>query len=153
MDIVDSQTRSKMMSGIGPKDTLPELRIRKLLHKMGFRFRLHQKNLPGKPDIVLPRHGAVIQIHGCFWHRHLCYLFKWPETRVEFWKRKLNATAERDRRNQSKLRKKGWKSLIVWECALTGQQRIPDEELSQMLRAWLINDPLDAEISGRFPHI
>lgn len=149
MDVVDSQKRSRMMSGIGPKDTVPELKVRKILHRLGFRFRLHQKNLPGKPDIVLLRHRAVIQVQGCFWHRHLCHLFKWPKSREEFWLRKLNGNAERDLQTRSELRACGWKTLVIWECSLKGRYKLPDEELGQTIRAWLLNDPLDAEIGGR----
>lgn len=148
MDIVDSQKRSEMMSGIGSVDTDPELKVRKILHRLGFRYRLHVKSLPGKPDIVLPRHKAVIHVHGCFWHRHLCYLFKWPSSRPGFWENKLNNNSERDRRNQNRLRQAGWKSLVVWECALRGRGKLPNEYLARNLQAWLINDPLDAEITG-----
>jgi len=153
MDIVSRQKRAEMMSGIGPKDTNPELQVRKLLHHAGFRFRLHRKDLPGKPDIVLPKYGALIQVHGCFWHRHLRHLFKWPTSREEFWRSKLEGNAQRDLRNRQKCKELGWKTLVVWECALKGTNRLPEPELAFMLEAWLINDPHDAEIGGRTPQI
>ena len=95
-DIVDKTTRSRMMSGIKGKNTKPEILIRSLLHQEGFRFRIHDNNLPGQPDIVLKKYRAVIFIHGCFWHRHECHLFKWPKTRPEFWKNKINRNHEND---------------------------------------------------------
>ena len=88
-DVVDRKTRSRMMSGIRGKNTRPELLIRKGLHARGFRFRLHDKRLPGKPDLVLPKYSAVIFVHGCFWHGHDCHLFKWPQSRREFWRKKI----------------------------------------------------------------
>lgn len=88
IDVVDTKTRSRMMSGIGGKNTRPELLIRGQLHRRGFRFRLHDTKLAGNPDIVLKKYQAVIFIHGCFWHRHECYLFKWPKSRPEFWKKR-----------------------------------------------------------------
>ena len=98
-DVVNKQTRSRMMSGIKSKNTKPELIIRKALFKKGFRFKLHDKSLPGKPDLVLPKYDAVIFIHGCFWHQHNCHLFKWPSTRPEFWETKIHRNVEVDKRN------------------------------------------------------
>jgi DNA mismatch endonuclease (patch repair protein) len=109
-----------MMSGIHGRNTKPEILIRSLLHRRGFRFRLHVRDLPGKPDIVLPRYHAVVFVHGCFWHGHDCPLFKWPSTRPEFWREKI----ERNRANDSKvtgaLLAGGWRVGIVWECAVRG---------------------------------
>ena len=105
------------MSRIRGKDTKPELRVRSQLHRMGYRFRLHRKDLPGRPDIVLPKYDTVIFVHGCFWHRHkgcgACYT---PKTRPEFWKKKFGGNIRRDRTNINLLRKQGWKVLIIWEC-------------------------------------
>jgi len=103
------------MSGIKGKNTKPELIIRKALFKKGFRFKLHDKSLPGKPDLVLPQYDSVIFIHGCFWHRHDCHLFKWPSTRPEFWKTKINRNVEVDKRNYKVLKKEGWWILTIWE--------------------------------------
>lgn len=149
MDVVSKKKRSKMMSGIQGKDTNPELLIRKLLHKRGFRYKLHDNSLPGKPDMVFPKYKAVIHIHGCFWHKHDCHLFKWPSTRSEFWHEKLSKSSERDVANLQKLTDQGWKNLVVWECALKGKKRLPVLEIDRTITAWLINDPLNAEIAGR----
>ena len=116
-DIVDSQTRSRMMSGIRGKNTKPELALRQSLHALGFRFRLHVKGLPGKPDIVMPKYRAVIFVHGCFWHRHPeCEHARMPKSRLDFWKPKLTANAERDARQRSELEDTGWTVVTVWEC-------------------------------------
>src|SRR4051812_15356860 len=106
-----------MMSGIRGKNTKPEKVLRQLLHARGFRFRLHAR-LPGHPDIVLPKWNAVIFVHGCFWHRHECAIFKWPSTRPEFWRAKINGNAERDKRNEISLVEDGWRVGMVWECSL-----------------------------------
>jgi DNA mismatch endonuclease (patch repair protein) len=117
-DVVDAATRSRMMKGIGPANTRPELTVRKALHKAGFRFRLHCKDLPGKPDIVLPRYRSVIFVHGCFWHMHDCRYFKLPSTRRDFWTQKLGSNKERDERKRRLLEETGWHVLVVWECEI-----------------------------------
>ena len=119
-DIVDAATRSRMMSGIRGRNTSPELTVRKHLHRLGFRYRLHVRGLPGVPDIVLPRHHATIFVHGCFWHRHRdCKFATMPSSRRSFWKNKLEGNAKRDRRNVASLRRNGWRVYVVWECRLT----------------------------------
>lgn len=115
-DIVDKATRSRMMSGIRGKDTQPEMIVRRALHKAGYRFRLHRKDLPGKPDIVLPKYKTAIFVHGCFWHGHDCKHFKWPKTRPEFWREKIGKNVERDRMAIAELEKLGWNVKVVWEC-------------------------------------
>jgi DNA mismatch endonuclease (patch repair protein) len=125
-----------MMSGIRGKNTKPELLIRKALHARGFRYRLHC-DLPGKPDICLPKHRAVIFVHGCFWHGHGCHLFKWPSTRPEFWKAKIERNCEVDRAAEARLIDLGWRVAIVWECALKGRGRMPLSETVDQLSAWL----------------
>ena len=117
-DVHDKATRSRNMSAIRGKDTKPEILIRKELHRRGFRFRLHDRRLPGKPDIVLPKYNAVIQVNGCFWHGHDCSLFKVPGTRTDFLLEKIGQNKERDIRNSLALRNAGWREAIVWECAL-----------------------------------
>lgn len=119
-DVVDQKTRSRMMSGIRGKNTKPEIVIRRGLHQQGFRFRIHDKELHGKPDIVLKRYNAVIFVHGCFWHKHQCHFFKWPRTRVDFWTHKLNANHMNDIKSIQMLEKDGWRICVVWECALKG---------------------------------
>lgn len=117
-DIVSKATRSKMMSGIKAKNTEPELKVRKFLFSKGFRYRIHDKRLPGKPDIYLPKYKCVIFIHGCFWHHHHCKNFKWPKTNVEFWKNKINNTAKHDLDIYNKLTEMNLSVIIIWECEI-----------------------------------
>ena len=117
MDIVTRETRSKMMASVRSKDTKPEKKVRSLLHALGYRFRIHRKDLPGNPDIVLVKHKKVIFMHGCFWHQHAdCPKAKRPSTRKKFWDKKLNENIERDKRNRRELEESGWISHIIWEC-------------------------------------
>lgn len=116
-DIMSAEARSRLMSKIGPRNTKPELALRSLLHRAGFRFRLHVKDLPGKPDIVLPRYRTVIFVHGCFWHRHDgCRFTTTPASNAEFWEQKFADNIARDERNKRALRAHGWKVEVVWEC-------------------------------------
>jgi DNA mismatch endonuclease (patch repair protein) len=118
-DVVDKVTRSRMMSGIKGRDTRPELVVRRALHAAGFRYRLHAADLPGRPDIVLPRHRVVILVHGCFWHRHAgCRFATTPATRTDFWAQKFERNLERDIRNRQALRAEGWRIATLWECSL-----------------------------------
>lgn len=136
MDIVDPQTRSRMMSGIRSQNTQPEVLVRKMLHARGFRFRLHPRNVPGRPDIVLPKHKAVVFVHGCFWHKHECYLFKWPRTHADFWKLKLTRNELRDANNQTRLVRLGWRVCVVWECSFRSKP-IELERVADRLSTWL----------------
>ena len=114
-----SEQRSRNMSAIKSKNTKPEIKVRKVLHSMGYRFRLHRKNLPGSPDIVLPKYKTVIFVHGCFWHRHEnCKYASTPKTRQEFWEAKFRENINRDKLNQENLSSKGWKIIVVWECEI-----------------------------------
>ena len=114
-----SEQRSRNMSAIKSKNTKPEIKVRKILHSMGYRFRLHRKDLPGSPDIVLPKYKTVIFVHGCFWHRHEnCKYASTPKTRQEFWEAKFRENINRDKLNQENLSSKGWKIIIVWECEI-----------------------------------
>lgn len=116
-DVVDSPTRSRMMRAIKGRNTQPELILRKYLHAQGYRFRLHRKDLPGSPDLVLPRHGMAIFVHGCFWHRHPdCFYATTPGTRTSFWEAKFEANVRRDRVACENLQQQGWRVLVVWEC-------------------------------------
>ncbi len=124
-DVLTPEQRRRNMSRIRGRDTKPELILRRGLHALGLRFRLHRKNLPGKPDLVFPRYRAVIQVHGCFWHGHDCPMFKWPATRAEFWKEKITGNRRRDRAALAALHESGWRVLVVWECALRGPGRRP----------------------------
>lgn len=146
-DIVDSKTRSRMMSGIRGKDTKPELQIRRQLHALGFRYRVHGQNLPGKPDIILKRYNAIIFVHGCFWHRHGCHLFKWPKTRPEFWKQKIDKNYENDVKALQILQSSGWRVCIVWECALRGADK-DIEGTVRRIAAWIKSNNRMLEVSG-----
>ena len=118
-DIVDRETRSRMMSAIRGKDTRPELIVRRFLHRKGYRYRLHRRNLPGRPDIVLPKHRVVILVHGCFWHSHDgCFYATSPATRKEFWREKLAGNRDRDLRQQEELNRLGWRVVVIWECGI-----------------------------------
>lgn len=147
-DVVDAATRSRMMSGIRGKDTKPELVVRRGLHALGFRYRLHDRRLPGKPDMVLPRWRAAIQINGCFWHGHDCALFRWPGTRQEFWRSKIGRNVERDRETEAALDRAGWRVLTVWECALKGPARIGADAVVNGAADWLRSDARAGEIRG-----
>jgi DNA mismatch endonuclease (patch repair protein) len=118
-DIVDPPTRSRMMANIKGSNTGPEIALRKALHALGLRYRLHDRKLPGRPDIVLPRWKAVIFVHGCFWHRHEgCRYATVPATRSQFWNEKFAANIFRDQRNLDGLASAGWRTRVVWECNL-----------------------------------
>jgi len=147
-DVVNAETRSRMMSGIRGKNTKPEILIRSLLHRRGFRFRLHDRKLPGKPDIVLPRYRAVILIHGCFWHGHDCHLFKWPSSRELFWKQKITVNRENDEKSFRLIRNDGWRVMIVWECALKGRTRLQLDDVIEKIVAWLESGNESYELKG-----
>lgn len=133
MDHVGKRRRSEIMSSIRSGDTQPEKTVRSIVHRLGYRFRLHVKNLPGKPDMVLPRHKKIILIHGCFWHGHTrCLKGRPPKSHLDFWVPKLAANRRRDRAVAAKLRRLGWKVLVVWQCQLRR-----DEALQACLRAFL----------------
>ena len=126
------------MSGIRSKDTKPELALRKALHALGFRYRLHVRRMPGHPDVVLPRYNAVVFVHGCFWHHHDdCRYAKTPSTRLEFWQRKFEENKIRDLKVRELLVKEGWRVATVWECALRRpeQTTITADSLAAWLRA------------------
>lgn len=147
-DIVAPAVRSRMMSGIRSKNTKHEVTIRKTLHAAGFRYRLHRRDLPGTPDITLPRYRAVLFIHGCFWHGHNCHLFKWPSTRPEFWSAKIEGNRQRDRKAYTALLQAGWRVCTVWECALRGNQKLKFDQIVHNIIVWLNDDSLDCEIRG-----
>lgn len=138
-----------MMSGIKGKDTKPEIYIRKMLHAAGFRYRLHDRKLPGKPDIILPKYRAVIFVHGCFWHGHGCHLFKLPKTRTEFWRQKISANTDRDVVANQKLLDSQWRVATVWECALKGKKRLQPAEIESVLVNWLRSESGKLEVTGR----
>lgn len=119
MDIVDTETRSRMMAGIKGRNTKPEMLVRRFLHANGYRFRLHRRDLPGSPDIVLPKFMTCIFVHGCFWHRHPgCRYATTPKTNGDFWAKKFESNVERDIRSKAALEEAGWSVLVVWECEI-----------------------------------
>jgi DNA mismatch endonuclease, patch repair protein len=120
VDRISPERRSWNMSRIRGRDTGPERHVRSILHTLGCRFRLHSAKLPGKPDVVLPRHRSVVVVHGCFWHRHRACRFAYtPKSNVEFWAKKFAENVARDRRTNSALRRLGWRVIVVWECELS----------------------------------
>lgn len=136
-DVHDVATRSRNMAAIRGVNTKPEMRVRQALHALGLRYRLHVSELPGKPDLVLPRYKAVIFVHGCFWHGHECHLFKMPATRQDFWQAKISRNVANDEKADMALRDAGWRIGVVWDCALKGRTRLDFSEAMQGLAKWV----------------
>ena len=134
------------MSAIRARDTRPELRLRQALHAAGLRYKLHEKRLPGAPDLVFPKYRAALFVHGCFWHLHGCRYSKIPETRAEFWTHKLEASRERDRRVRNTLLESGWRVGIVWECALRSTVKVETPEVVETVKEWLRSNSRQLEI-------
>jgi DNA mismatch endonuclease (patch repair protein) len=116
MDTVSTEVRSKIMRSVRGKNTKPEVTVRSIVHSLGLRFRLHDRKLPGHPDLVLAKHCAVIFVHGCFWHRHDCSKATAPKTRADFWQAKFDANVARDARQRTAIESTGWRVLTIWEC-------------------------------------
>ena len=136
MDIVSSETRSRMMAGIGRKDTKPEMLVRKMIYHAGYRYRLHRKDLPGAPDLVMSGKRIGVFVHGCFWHQHAgCKYAKLPSTNAEFWGKKLMGNVSRDINTVSALLDSGWRVLIVWECATRNQELMT--RMPEILVSWI----------------
>ncbi|MEZ4541348.1 MAG: very short patch repair endonuclease [Chloroflexota bacterium] len=148
-DIVTPAVRSRMMAGIKSKNTKPEQFIRKTLHRLGYRYRLHVRHLPGKPDLVFRKYNAVIFVHGCFWHGHDCHLFKWPKSREEFWKTKITRNQVKDIENREALMNRGWRVLEIWECALKGKTRLDPAILVEQIVSWLDSSEVKLVIRGQ----
>lgn len=149
-DIVDPETRSRIMSSIRGKDTKPELLIRRALHAKGLRYRLHARNVPGRPDMVFPQFRSVIFVNGCFWHGHDCPLFRLPDTRTEFWRAKIAGNKKRDEEVAIMLLENGWRRLVVWECAIRGRSRLPLDTVTDRVVDWIrgTGDMLEIKGSG-----
>jgi DNA mismatch endonuclease (patch repair protein) len=152
MDTVDRLTRSKIMASVGQKDTGAELLLRRALHNAGLRYRLHDRSLPGSPDLVFPRFRAAVFVHGCYWHSHGCYRSTVPKSRREFWTQKFSANRDRDERNIRRLMAGGWRVIVVWECALLGKSTLPMGQVVRQFRAWLDGRCQLGEISGLAAH-
>lgn len=147
-DVHDAATRSRNMAAIRSVDTKPELTIRRGLHARGFRYKLHDKRLAGKPDLVLPRHHAVIFVHGCFWHGHDCHLFKWPRTRKQFWEAKIRRNQSVDEKAITELRQRNWRVLTVWECALKGRTRLAPDDVIDRIENWILSEKPKGIVAG-----
>ncbi len=139
-DVLTPEQRHFNMSRIRGRNTKPEMLIRRGLHACGLRYRLHDRKLPGQPDLVFPRYRAVIFVHGCFWHGHDCPMFKLPTTRREFWSKKIASNRARDERIDATLLGLGWRVANVWECSLKGPGRPPMDEVIRDCQAFLISD-------------
>ena len=147
-DIVSPDVRSRIMAGIRGKNTKPDMAIQSALHRLEFRFHVHRRNLPGRPNLVFPKRKAVIFVHGCFWHGHDCHLFKWPKTRSDFWRRKIYGNFARDREHQQALADGGWRVATIWECALKVRARLPIQAIAQRCAAWLESDEPEMGLRG-----
>lgn len=136
------------MSHIHGKDTKLEMLVRRGLHRRGFRFRLHDQKLPGRPDLVFPRHSAVIFVHGCFWHGHDCPLFRWPRSRSEFWREKITANRDRDRRATEQLQETGWRVFTIWECAFRGKSNVTHDAMLDRVAEWIASSEMEGTLKG-----
>ncbi|WP_270374173.1 very short patch repair endonuclease [Marinicauda sp. Alg238-R41] len=144
-DVVSKEKRSEMMAGIRGKNTKPEMIVRRGLHGLGYRFRLHRRDLPGNPDIVLPKYNAAIFVQGCFWHGHDCHLFRWPKSRENFWRDKIEANSVRDAAAFVALSREGWRVAQIWECATKGKEKLPHTVLLDRVSEWLHSNQQTAE--------
>ena len=153
-DVVDKATRSRMMSGIRGKNTTPEIYIRKQLHAKGLRFRLHAKTIPGHPDIVLPKYNALILINGCFWHGHGCKNCKTPTSNTEFWLKKIKINQQRDEIKHIQQIELGWRTLIIWECAIRESMRQKASfDLVNIICDWLDSSSVTAHVDSSGIHL
>ncbi len=148
MDSVDAKTRSLIMARVGQRNTDVELSLRTELHKLGLRYKLHDRKLPGTPDLVFPRFSAVVFVNGCFWHFHGCHRSSVPKSRQEFWREKFQANLLRDEKNIHRLMESGWRVLTVWECALKGKTASPVRTIARRTKAWLLSKARTGIIQG-----
>jgi DNA mismatch endonuclease (patch repair protein) len=147
-DVLTPEQRRLNMSRIRGRDTKPELLLRRGLHSRGLRFRLNRRDLPGCPDLVFPRFRAAVFVHGCFWHMHDCPMFKWPATRVDFWRKKIEGNKKRDCEVEASLAMENWRVLVVWECAIRGPLRRPVEDILDETIKWFEGSSLVGVIQG-----
>ena len=145
-DVLSPQQRSYCMSRIRGKDTKPERVVGTGLFALGFRYRLHVRKLPGCPDLVFPKHRAVIFVHGCLWHGHGCHLFRWPKTNARFWRKKITRNSTNDQVATRELRLAGWRVLTIWECALRGRYRLDQQCLITRAAQWVLAGRAQAQI-------
>lgn len=149
-DVLTPLQRRFNMSRVRGRDTKPEMALRRALHGRGLRFRLHRRDLPGRPDLVFPRYRVCLLVHGCFWHGHGCTLFQWPASRESFWRQKIAGNRRRDGEARTRLANAGWRVLIVWECALRGPARLDFQSLVDECAAFIGDASIPtADIAGR----
>jgi len=151
MDRVDKATRSRMMAAVKSKDTAVEIEIRRRVFSLGFRYRLHDFDMPGKPDLVFPRHRAVVFVNGCFWHNHDCRFGALPLTRRHWWRRKLEGNRKRDEAVLWQLHKEGWRTIVVWECSFrvtNGDRSMALDGIAWRIGRFLVSRRTHAVISG-----
>jgi len=151
-DVHNPAVRSKNMRAVRTRDTAIEQRLAAMLTDMEIGYRVQDKSLPGRPDFVLPDYAAIIFVHGCFWHRHHCHLFKLPATRTAFWQGKIDSNVARDKRHVAALSDGGWRVLLVWECALRGKTRLEERALQQRLEEWICAADGNGEIDEKGIH-
>jgi DNA mismatch endonuclease (patch repair protein) len=151
-DVHSAAACSRNMAAIRAKDTKPEIILRRALFADGFRYRLHDRKLPGRPDLVLPKYRAVIFVHSCFFHGHECPAFRWPATRRQFWRTKIEGNRARDAATENRLREAGWRVMTVWECVLRGRDKLPLADVAEYVGGWLrAGKPVDSIAGGRRP--
>lgn len=149
-DVLTPEQRRLNMSRIGGRNTAPEMQVRRGLHALGFRYRLHDRRLPGRPDLVFPRHRTAVFVHGCFWHAHGCSMSKMPVTRQKFWQSKLAGNTARDRRAVAAILAGSWRVLVIWDCALRGRMRLGIPEVLKQAASFIRQaKPRSLEITGR----
>lgn len=137
------------MAAIRSGNTRPELIVRCALHAVGLRYRLHVRALPGSPDLVFPKYRAALFVHGCFWHQHDCHLFRWPATREDFWRKKIAGNVAGDAHAITALHDLGWRTGIIWECALQGRTRLNREQAMQAIEEWVKSSQQTFSIRGQ----
>lgn len=148
-DVLTPEQRRLNMSRVRSRNTRPEMLVRRGLHALGYRFRLHRRDLPGRPDLVLPSHRVALFVHGCFWHGHDCELFRLPATRSEFWARKISGNKARDQKALLELAARGWRTMIVWECAIRGGARRPVDHVILEIDRFIRTPAQETEIAGK----
>lgn len=149
MDVLTPEQRLRNMQSIRSKNTRPEVRLRSALFARGLRYRLHQSDLPGRPDLCFPKYRAVVFVHGCFWHGHDCPLFVTPVTNREFWMKKIETNRLRDESCRRKLHEKGWRVLVVWECLIRGKDRLLIDCAADLVQRWLKSGTVDVDLPER----
>ncbi|CNI35694.1 MULTISPECIES: very short patch repair endonuclease [Yersinia] len=145
-DVHSSETRSKNMRAIRARDTAIEIKLAKILDQLGLSYLVQVSELPGKPDFIVDEYRAIIFVHGCFWHKHNCHLFKSPASHTDFWLKKIQGNVKRDDKVIKQLSDDGWKVLVVWECALRGKHKLTDNDISARVEEWICSSEVNAQI-------